>query len=505
VREWASWLLVAGALTAAMVSTRDRLDKAHVALGYLLFVLAVSVRGTRRQAILLALACFVSFNFFFLPPYNTLHIAAPRDWLVLLSFLAVAWVATELIYQARREAVEARKRADEIDRLAALGAEALNAGRAEDALHAIAEVIRSTLRLDACQIFLSTSPGLVLAANAGNAAQHGVPPSARMALERGTVAERPGDVLIPARDANAVNTLAADPEVRALSLSLPFRDRIAGVLRIHRVSGLGLSTSERSFFFAISYYAALGAERVRLIADVERAEALAQADRLKDAVVASVSHDLRTPLTSIKALAREISSSGDDRAVLIEAEADRLNRFVADLLDLSRLNAGTLKADIEENSLDDLLGAAWQQISPALGDRKLEMTIAGDGGLLMARFDFVQTLRVLANLIENGVRYTPPGGAVEVTARAHGTDLILLVEDRGPGVPDSVRELIFEPFYRPEDRPPDTGGAGLGLSIARRLAEIQGGTTEYRPREGGGSTFEVRIPASVVTSSGDPE
>src|ERR1019366_6459625 len=174
--------------------------------------------------------------------------------------------------------------------------------------------------------------------------------------------------------------------------------------------GIDLSHAERRFLRALSYYAALGIDRIRLVAAADRADALRAADRLKDALLASVSHDLRTPLTTIKALAHDLGAR-DDRALIIEEEADRLNRLVADLLDLSRLQGGAIPLHIALNAVDDLVGAVVQRMSGALGERTLEIAFQDSSTLLVGRFDFVHALRILVNLVENAHKYSPPGTA----------------------------------------------------------------------------------------------
>ncbi len=337
---WAESALALAALTAAMAAARAHLDRAHVALAYLLLVLAASTRGSRARGLALAMAAFLCFNFFFVPPYGTLAVHEPLDWLVLFTFLAVAAVATHLIVRAR-----------------------------------------------------------VLAAEA------------------------------------------------------------------------------------------------------EHAGALREADRLKDALIASVSHDLRTPLTTIKALAHEMAEDGDERAVTVEEEADRLNRFVADLLDLSRLNAGALPLAPELVAAEDLLGAALQRTSGPLGGREVVASLSPGEPLLVGRFDFVQSLRVVVNLLENAHKYSPPGAPVHLSAAREGGRLVIRVEDRGPGIAEEDRERIFEPFFRRADASPHTAGAGLGLSIARRMAEALGGTLRHEPRPGGGSVFVLTLPAADLAES----
>jgi K+-sensing histidine kinase KdpD len=329
---WVSWFAVLVVATAVLRSRRDNLDTVHVVLTYLLVVLGGSVGGGRPLSVALTVAGVLSIDYFFQLPYDTLTVAKPLDWVVLLAFLTTAAVATQL--------------------------------------------------------------------------------------------------------------------------------------------------------------------RARLVAKAEHAEALKEADRLKDIVLASVSHDLRTPLTTIKALAQSAAQQGDQNAVAIEEQADRLGHLVADLLDLSRLKSGALPVRPELNTAEDLVGAALRQISGVLRERTVQTTLDLNEPALVGRFDFVQSLRILNNLLENAVRYSPGSAPVELAVHREGRALVFAVADRGPGIPPSERERIFEPFYRPAGAPGDVGGAGLGLAIARRLAELQGGSLEYAPRTGGGSIFMLRLPAS---------
>jgi two-component system sensor histidine kinase KdpD len=240
---------------------------------------------------------------------------------------------------------------------------------------------------------------------------------------------------------------------------------------------------------------------VRLGAEAERAEALREADRLKDSLIASVSHDLRTPLTTIKALAHDLGALGDERSQVIEEQADRLNRFVADLLDLSRLSAGAFRSNVEVNAVDDLLTAALQETEGRCRGRPLQVELPADGELLVGRFDLAQSARVLVNLIENALKYSPPDAPVTLTARRNGDRILLAVSDRGTGVLEGEEERIFTPFYRPPSAPADVGSAGLGLAIAQRMAELQGGAVRYARRDGGGSTFTLSLPAAELADA----
>ena len=262
---------------------------------------------------------------------------------------------------------------------------------------------------------------------------------------------------------------------------------------------IALDTARERFLAALVYYGALAVERARLVAEAGNADALREADRLKDTLLASVSHDLRTPLTTIKALAQAAALRGDENALAIEEQADRLSRLVTDLLDFSRLKSGALPLKPELNTGEDLIGAAVRQVRGLVQGRTVETRVNFDEPALVGRFDFLQSLRILNNLLENALRYSPPSSSVELSVHREDATLVFSVADRGPGIPESERERIFEPFYRPAGTSTNGRGAGLGLAIARQLAELQGGSLEYAPRPAGGSIFVLRSPAGDVT------
>jgi two-component system sensor histidine kinase KdpD len=283
-------------------------------------------------------------------------------------------------------------------------------------------------------------------------------------------------------------------------MPLSARGRIVGVLVALSESGLDLEEAPRRFAHALRFYAALAVERVRLVAAAEHAAALRETDRLRNALLASVSHDLRTPLTTIKALAQDSERQRDlDRALhnvrVIEEHADRLARVVSNLLDVTRLRANTLPVHPEFNTAEDLIGAVTRQVAGVLGRHPLERRVEERDGVLAGCFDFVQSLRILTNLVENAARYSPPDAPITLSAHRDGESLVLAVADRGAGIPIPERTRIFEPFYRSPAAAPDVGGTGLGLYIARALAEAQGGTLTYAPRMPSGSVFTLRVPA----------
>ncbi len=450
-------------MSVALTVRRGHIDQVHVVLPLLLVVLAGSATEGRALGLVLAAEAAALVDYFFQPPFDTLTVAKPLDWVVLVAFFVTAGVATQLLEAARREALAARRRASEVGELAAVGAEALSAGRAEAAVGAVAAVLARTLALDGCAIYDAAGAPLATL---------------------GTAADRaPDDTVVPLR----------------------ISGRPVGTLRLARPGGIRLDASRAAFLEALAHYAALAVERVRLVAAAEHAEALREADRMKDQLLAAVSHDLRTPLTTIKALAHESARRGDANAAMVEEQADRLARMVTDLLDLSRARAGGVVVHPELNTAEDVVGALRRHVAGVLGAghetvpaRVLAVELPDDDPPLAGTFDFVATLRVLGNLVENANKYAPPGSPVELAAYEADGRLVFAVRDRGPGVPEGERERIFTPFYRGAGARADVGGAGLGLATARALAEAQGGTLDYAPREGGGSVFELRLPGAAV-------
>lgn len=500
------WLLIAALATAALWLLRDVLDKAHMALAFLLVVLAASARHGRRVGFALSVVCFLCFNFFLLPPYHTFLVEDPLDWAVLAAFLITGGVAAQLLYAAQRQALIARQRAEEIDRLSVLGAETLNAGRAEAAVAAIADVILSTLRLVGCDIWMHgpetnafACVGSASVRNRGDRASAFDHALFTRVLDEGRlgVERMEGDAVLTGHGLDALGAaLREHGTARGVLIPLRVRGSGVGVLRLVDRSPLRLDGGQVRFAQVLSYYAALAVERVQLVADAERVQALREADRLREAVLAGVSHDLRTPLTTIKALAYELRGTGDERALLIEEEADRLNGLVADLLDLSRLNAGALPCNPAIVAVEDLIGTALQRVAGTHGAERILASLAADDVIPVGWFDLGLAVRALVNLLENALKYSPAETPVEVRFAREGAFLAVAVLDRGRGVPAAEVGRMFEPFQRLPDHPSDAGGVGLGLAIARRLAEVQGGGVRYAPRPGGGSIFTLTLPAA---------
>lgn len=498
------WLLAVAACTLVLWAVRDRAHEAHMALAYLLIVLGGSARHGRWVGLVLAVTSFLAFNFFLLPPYYTLAIEEPLDWWVLVSFLVTGLVAAQLFHRAQQALRTAESRAREVERLSALSAESLSVPRASDAVAAIARVIRNELPVHSAGVVMfdqDTGESQVVAraphpASEGlDGHEEGIPRMARHG--RIVLVREDGTEEVAEEEADFASLPIDEPGYTAVLVPLTVRHRNLGVLRLGDPNGLHMDPAQAVFADTLAYYAALAVERVRLAAQAEDVEALREADRLKDALLASVSHDLRTPLTTIRALASELRTTGDERSAVIEEEAERLNRLVTDLLDLSRIRSGGLPLESQVIAAEDLVGAMLQRLGGLPGSDRIDVRLPPGGALPVGRFDFVHALRALGNLVENALRHSPEGESVVLEVTERENDLCFAVLDRGPGVPESDRDRIFEAFVH-RSRGDDRRGTGLGLAIARSVAEAQGGSVRYRPRPGGGSVFELRLPRETL-------
>jgi two-component system, OmpR family, sensor histidine kinase KdpD len=265
--------------------------------------------------------------------------------------------------------------------------------------------------------------------------------------------------------------------------------------------GVMLRPDESRLLDSLSDQAALAIERVYLARDIGKARLAAETDRLRQALLTSISHDLRTPLASIIGSASSLVAHGEElgpqvRMTLlrtIQEEAERLNRFIGNLLDMTRLESGSLVPQSSLVDLSDLVGATLQKAQKILKDHKVE--IALEPGLPMLALDMVLMEQVLFNVLDNAAKYAPAGSAILITARREGDSVALEVADEGEGIPEADRERIFDKFYRVHRTDRQRAGTGLGLAICRGFVEAMGGTiTAANRRDRRGAIFTVRLP-----------
>jgi two-component system sensor histidine kinase KdpD len=448
--------LLASAVAVAAVTAAIELLKPHVpvlSLGvlYLFAVLAIAVWYGLELALVVSVASMLAFNWFHLPPVHTFTLADSQNWFALAVYLATAVVVSELAARARRRAAAAEQRERESALLAELATELLRGRRVDEERAEIAARAAGVLGIESAEIELG---------------QPRRPPrgSAPLPLEVGEL--QVGTLYVPE---------AADADVAV----------------------------RRRFLPALAALLAVAAERDELQRDALEAEALRRTDLVKTALLRAVSHDLRSPLTAVRTAIGALRNptlqlTSADRDELLEAidlDSERLQRLVGDLLDLSRLEAGSLPVEHELWSLDDLVHEAVD----SLGARG-RVDVTGEAPLVSV--DASQVQRVLANLIENALKYSPATAHVLVRVTATRKEAIVRVVDQGPGLAESELERVFEPFYR---RSGDArSGAGLGLAIARGFAAANGGRLWAESRPGQGATFALALPVVEVPATLEP-
>jgi two-component system sensor histidine kinase KdpD len=528
----------------------------NISLVYLLVVLALaSVRGF-YAAILASLAAFLAFDFFLVPPLFTLTVSKFDEWLALFVFLLTAIITGRLASALRQRAEQANRREQETRTLYEF-VRAVNRGETVEqqlsiVAHAIVDVFSAWGVRDCAILLPDTHSGkLSVQASAGRPVeQAGLTPdemaAARWVMREGQIVEL-HDNSSPRRGAGGRAPQAirrmfrAEQEARYYVRMIPLRigQQSVGVLRLlqypqheaklaaRRASLLppasrrtpgqaidfaampeqGRSGQQTTFFWTFVEQAATVIERARLRRESLQVELLKRTDELRAALLSSVSHDLRTPLSSIKAsasslLQKDVQWSEEERrsfALTIERESDRLNRLVQNLLDMSRIEGGALQPEKEWYPIDELIHDVLGRMQPQLQKRTVRTELPDN--LPPVQLDYMQIDQVLTNLIENAVRHTPETEPIDISVQVSQEYMTVSVADRGPGIPPADRERVFDKFYRvleKQSATPRNIGSGLGLAVSRGLVEAHGGHIWVEERAGGGAVFRFTLPLTPV-------
>jgi len=483
-----------------------------ISLLFLVPVLFASVVGGRRAGVLIAVVAIVVWDWFFIPPFYTVTVASPRDLLALLVFLVVALLVGQLSNLTRRRTEEAVQRAHSSEALYDLSLALIARRDPGEVLTTLTARLRVTFALEACAVLLPDGPtgGWRTAAAAGRVPLDlSVEQSRDMAAtvawvadsgQASWVGQMAGTGL---RDGHLVR-----PHVRqARAHFLPLRVGACsvGVLELVHGTGVRPDADRAHLLETFANGAALALEQARLAQEEQAVAVARETDRLRTALLSSVSHDLRTPLAGIKAAASSLLQTDvrwgeeDRRAFItdIDGEADRLTRLVSNLLDLSRIEAGAIRADKEWEDVGELVGRVTRRLAPRFVDHPIVRDIPAD--LPPVRLDAVQMEQVLTNLLENAAKYSPAGTPITVAAYAEreSADTVALrlsVVDRGAGIPRSAQARIFDKFYRVAGAARHASGTGMGLAIVKGLVEANGGRVAVASAPGAGSTFTVILP-----------
>jgi len=472
-------ILLSVGLGAALVPLRSRTSIATLALVLVIPVVAGVVAGGFFAGIVSVAAGFLVYDFVFIPPYYTLSVGALQDWVALIVYVIVMLLVARVVSGLESARSEAHRRAIETDRLFELSELLVEEQSVEDLLKTIVHTVGSVFEIPGVSVLVPEGGRLSIAASDGKALSE---------LEIHQLDPRSG---IPV----SVGTAPGSPNIMR-TIALSASGRPVGILALR---GMPSSETDRALLRTFANHAALALERAQLREQAMRSELLEEVDRLRHALMGAVSHDLRTPLATMKVAASTlhdpaISLSEPDMHELhglIEVETDHLTRLVTSLLDMTRFEAGVLEIQRCPKAVADLVNEAVDALHASLGDRPIELLVPKS--IPDVEVDHLLIGQVLVNLLDNANRHAPPHSLITVTAELRHDRVTLSVTDRGPGVPPNEREAVFDRFVRF-----DTGGrAGLGLTIAKTFVEAHSERIWVDDVPEGGARFAFTLPLAA--------
>jgi two-component system, OmpR family, sensor histidine kinase KdpD len=479
-------LAAIAAITAIYTSWLHVSNATTVALTFLLVVLVTAATTRLRVAVVASIAAMLCFNFFFLPPVGTFTIADPQNWVALFVFLAVSLVASNLSATARERAAEATARRDELGRLFDLSRDVLLVTGGSEAFVVLARYIARRFDIDYVALCLPEGEGW-------NIAEGG---SISLSLNRAE---------LTAAFANIENTLEFDARERTYA---GHRVTAAGSYAV-RLVPLRLGTRPIGLFAAagapaepgtldaIAGVASIAIERVQFLEERKSAEVARKSEEMKSALLASLGHDLRTPLTAIRVAATNLQASWlseperREQSDVVLTEVARLTRLFQNILDMARIDAGAVESSLQWVHPQEIAEAARDQVEHSLRNHPVQIAANADG---LVRLDPRLTAAALAHLLENAAQYSTSGLPIDITASVAGSDLLVHVRDRGAGISPADMPQLFHRFYRGGQSAQHASGTGMGLSIARGLLAAEGGRVWAENAPDGGAIFTIAVP-----------
>ena len=441
-----------------------------VALTFLLIVLAVAIRWGLTLATTTAIAATLEFNYYFLPPVRTFTIADPQNWIALIAFLASAIIASRLSERARREAQNATRRRKEVEQLYQLSQQLLSTENVVELLNEIPRYVQEVFDLRSAALYLS-----------------------QRKLVYRTGPEHPDFSEEQLKSVSGRGELSVEEDSQLCFVPLRVGVRPVGAIGLE---GVMLS---REGLEALASLIAISIERAGAVEASTRAEAAREGEKLRSALLDSVTHEFRTPLTSIKASVTTLLSDAAvdaegrrDLLTVINEETDRLNRLVGEAAEMSQLDAHLVELHRGAHRVQEVVHTAMQRVAGLLQHREVRLNILD--GLPPVDADLERLSEALVHLLENATKYSPTESPITVSAEAAGNFVDISVADRGAGIDSMEQTLIFEKFYRGRDQRYQVSGTGMGLAIAKAIIEAHGGFITVTSQLGSGSVFTLRVP-----------
>ncbi|PYX17263.1 MAG: sensor histidine kinase [Acidobacteria bacterium] len=461
-REVLRFVVCAAVVIAVVAAYRHvrAINPTTVALTLLVAVLIVSAGWGLRYAVFLAVFATLALNYYFLPPVGTFRIADTQNWVALLAFLATAVVASQLSERARSEAQHATQRRREIERLYAFSQRLLTTENVPELLNSIPRYVVESFGVTAAALFVV----------------------GREDVYRST----PGTRDLSGEQRRAIAARGEPTMNREHELFFtPLR------LGVRSVGAIGLSGGllSRETLEALGTLIAIAIERTAALEKLGKAEASREGEKLRSAILDSVTHEFRTPLTAIKASATSLLSDSNldpaqrhELITVINEETDRLNHLVGEAAEMAQLDANQVELQREPHDIREAIDRAIEEARQSIANHTIEI-------------DAAERIKdVLLQLLENAGKYSPAGSPIYITAEANGRSLTVSVADRGPGIDDFEQSLIFDKFYRGKNERYRVQGTGMGLAIAKAVVEAHSGTIRVTSQVGHGSVFSFTLP-----------
>jgi two-component system, OmpR family, sensor histidine kinase KdpD len=479
------WALLA-CLATTLIATplQPYFDLANIVMLFLLTVVLIAVKFGRGPAVLAAFVSVASFDFFFVPPRFSFAVSDVQYLLTLVVMLAIALITGQMTAGLRYQARVASFREERASALYEFARDLSSLLQTDQVVEAANKFIAGTFRASVAILIPDDQDRLELHDPGGIALTTDLRAAAQWAYDKSEPAGAGTDTL-------------PGSEFLYLPLRAPMRTR--GVLAIRAANRRQLMVPEqRRHLDTFAALVAIALERVHYVEVAQAALIRMESERLRNSLLAALSHDLRTPLAALVGLAEsleltkpELSGLQRDTAQAIAEEARRMNALVNNLLDMARIESGDVKLRREWHSVEEVVGSSLKAIQPALDNKRIEVALPPD--LPLVEFDATLIERVLYNLLENAGKYTPAGAVVRIAAEVSGNELLVTVSDNGPGVPQAQRDAIFDKFTR-GSRESATPGVGLGLAISRAIVEAHRGKIWVEDNAEGGARFCFTLP-----------